>query len=435
MRDFAAGRSDVVSSKVARSDDNGRTWQLSKGWLEVTDLAPGYTGTFKSNYHEVAIAERADGSVFMIGRTSAGRLYSSVSVDHGETWTRPAPTSILSPEAPANIARVPGTDDLLIVWNSECVDNRNTQLGQRLTLSTMLSSDGGASWHDYREFITIPPNPANQIGFGPRRVCYPSIFFDQGQAYIGYWAGAKVGGRQLDQEYMAVVPVAWFYALQQRHRPGAFTGPEPDPVYPMQSDPLALLTTEEAFRPFAKAVGADAARLLEEPGVERSPDQLKLLLAIRVHLALHYRDTRTALAMAERIRDLQTDPRDRAFAGVTAEALVAAERATGQSPGSHGFEAVFAREFRSGLAALPATAAMGHYLREQRAKNADFTPEKIQRDLLARLGSGPESRGAYTLAEADQIVRAHHRLADLCPIEPSLISALDAAITARSTGQ
>jgi len=46
----------------------------------------------------------------------------------------------------------------------------------------------------------------------------------------------------------------------------------------------------------------------------------------------------------------------------------------------------------------------------------------------AHLGPAPARRGAYTLAEADQIIRAHHRLADLWPLEP----ALDAAIAAHN---
>lgn len=213
-----------IATRVAWSDDQGRSWKVSSEWLEVNDLVPGYTGDKKSNFHEVAIVERSDHSIFMIGRTSAGRLYSSESRDRGETWSKPKPTSLLSPESPANIATVPGTGDILIVWNSQCVDAANSHVGERLTLASMLSSDGGATWHDYRELITIPPNAGNpKRGFGPDRVCYPSIFFDQGICHIGYWAGALVNGQAYDQEYMAAVPISFFYGLQQRHRPESLT--------------------------------------------------------------------------------------------------------------------------------------------------------------------------------------------------------------------
>jgi len=219
-RDFAAGRSDNIATKVAWSDDHGRTWQLGSQWLEVTDLAPGYRGGYRSNFHEVAVAERADGSLYMIGRTSAGWLYWSESRDRGETWTSPARSPLASPESPANVARLPASDDLLIIWNSQCVTNGNDHLGERLTLASTVSRDGGRTWGDYREIITIPPNDPRPLrGFGPDRVCYPSIFFDSGLAYVGYWASARVDGRSLDQQYMMVLPVTFFTALRGNHRP------------------------------------------------------------------------------------------------------------------------------------------------------------------------------------------------------------------------
>jgi sialidase-1 len=220
IRDFIEGSSNNMASKVAWSDDHGRTWHLSTEWLAVDGLAPNYIGRFRSNFHEVAIAERRDGSIFMIGRTSAGRLYWCESRDRGETWTKPAPSALLSPESPPNVARLPDSDELLVIWNSQAVTNQNTHLGHRLTLASVISPDGGHTWGDYREIITIPPNPPDQRrGFGPDRVCYPSIFFDGGLTYIGYWAGARIDGRQYDQQYMMVLPVSFFTALRDSHKP------------------------------------------------------------------------------------------------------------------------------------------------------------------------------------------------------------------------
>jgi hypothetical protein len=219
-REFSQGLSHNIATKVAWSDDNGRTWRLGTQWLEVNDLAPGYRGGYKSNFHEVAVAERADGSLYMIGRTSAGWLYWSESRDRGETWTSPARSPLASPESPPNVARLPGSDDLLIIWNSQCVINDNTSLGERLTLASTVSRDGGRTWGDYREIITIPPNdPRPKRGFGPDRICYPSIFFDSGLTYIGYWASARLEDRQYDQQYMMILPVSFFTALRGNHQP------------------------------------------------------------------------------------------------------------------------------------------------------------------------------------------------------------------------
>ena len=213
---------DVHMTKVAWSDDNGRTWNLSKQWIKVDKIASGYIGKKRSNFHEAAVAEREDGSIFMIGRTSAGRLYWSESYDRGETWTEPEPSALLSPEAPANVARLPGSSDLVLIWNSQGVTNRSTHLGQRLTLASVVSSDGGHTWGDYREIITIQPHKKDELGIGNNLVCYPSLFFDNGFCYVGYWAGARVGEKQYHQQYVVALPIGFFTALRGTHEPGKF---------------------------------------------------------------------------------------------------------------------------------------------------------------------------------------------------------------------
>ena len=155
----------------------------------------------------------------MIGRTSAGRLYSCISEDGAESWTTPQPTELLSPGAPANVVRVPDSDDLLLIWNDRCVSPEHTHGGHRLTLSSVLSTDGGRTWKWRRELVSIaPPDPPAKSGLQVK-VCYPSIYIDEGIVYVGYWAGARVGDRSRDQEYMAVLPLSWFYALRDYHRP------------------------------------------------------------------------------------------------------------------------------------------------------------------------------------------------------------------------
>ncbi len=221
---------DISLTKVARSDDNGLTWQLGEQFLEVTDLIPGYRGHLKSNFHEVAVAERANGSLFMIGRTSAGWLYTCESNDQGETWARPKRSALPSAATPANVVTVPGSDDLLLIWNRCCVDNRHTMNGHRLTLSSAISEDDGLTWKYVRDIESIaPPDPPSETGLQVK-VCYPSILIDEERVYLGYWAGALVDGVPRDQQYMAVLPLSWFYAMRDYHRrapaePGTFTEP------------------------------------------------------------------------------------------------------------------------------------------------------------------------------------------------------------------
>lgn len=180
---------------------------------------------------------------------------------------------------------------------------------------------------------------------------------------------------------------------------------------------LQLVTSERDFEPFARRVAADVESALQAqppPG----PDRLKLLLGLRVHLALHFRDDRRALESAERIRLAQTDPGDRAHAGLTTRAIVAA----GHDP--RRFEAEFTRL----LAALPRDPTVTAALTRGRARIAALSEqallEDVRRDLAPRLARGEPC----TLEIADQLVRIRHRLTDILTLRDAMLRAYDSAL-------
>jgi sialidase-1 len=203
---------------VALSDDHGRTWRVGSQRLNVEDRMPAFVAkTGKSRgtgFWEVAVAPRADGSLLMVGRTRAGLVYRSVSADRGETWSQPEATAVASPEAPANIERIPGTGDLLLVWSGGYVNPDNPWLGHRTTLSTAISTDGGLTWKWRRDLASATPDTTG--GYG---VTYPSILFHDGAALIGYHHMTGRNETQRGREYLARVPLAWLYAERDEHRP------------------------------------------------------------------------------------------------------------------------------------------------------------------------------------------------------------------------
>lgn len=199
---------EQMATYVAWSDDNGRTWHRGKDRLIVERIVPGFVNkNHGAGYWEVSIAERADGSLFMAGRTRAGRLYWSESRDRGETWAQPAPLPQVSSEAPVVVVRVPESPDLLLVWNSCCLDPKNNLLGRRLTLSAAISGDGGKTWKGQREIASVAPHPGGGDG-----ISYPSVYIDGGVAYVGYYARGSRG-----TQYMAALPLAWFYVHLKEH--------------------------------------------------------------------------------------------------------------------------------------------------------------------------------------------------------------------------
>jgi hypothetical protein len=194
-----------IGVRVAYSDDYGATWKLNDGLLTVEERMEQMQGERKAVFAEANIAEREDGTLLLIGRTLTGRQHYSFSADGGESWSDPVPSPVISPEAPARLVRVPDSSDLLLIWNSDDQDAlSDAGVKRRLTLTTAISQDGGMTWKWQREFANIAMSPGT-------RVHYPSIYFDGSQVLVSYSAAAKIGELSLHQQYIAVMPLSWFY--------------------------------------------------------------------------------------------------------------------------------------------------------------------------------------------------------------------------------
>jgi hypothetical protein len=202
------------------------------------------------------------------------------------------------------------------------------------------------------------------------------------------------------------------------------------PGYQLPAPPLELMVNEQKFVPLAKMLAAEVDRMLAaQPELARE----KLLLGLRVHLALHFGENEVALRVAARIRDLQTDPADKAFAGLTTRAAAAAREATSAAPGSPAYGAAFERDFAALLAALPRTPEITAMLQVQREKNAAFSRAALLDEVQVKIAPVIEQRhGWATLEDLDQFVRARHRLTELLPVQHETLQALDEAIAERS---
>ncbi|MFA6544388.1 MAG: sialidase family protein, partial [Limisphaerales bacterium] len=116
------------------SDDEGATWQESASWWAM----PVRSG---SGLQEPGVVELADGSLFSWSRTDQGAQYGFNSTDACRTWTPPFPTELKSPTGPASIKRLPGSADLLAIYN----DHSGTfpfPKGKRNPFVAAISSDG-----------------------------------------------------------------------------------------------------------------------------------------------------------------------------------------------------------------------------------------------------------------------------------------------------
>ena len=128
---FEAEMAGVAS--LLTSSDNGQTW--GKGSDIRIDVCGGAD--------EPSIVELTDGNLFMLMRTTSGRLYQAWSSDLGDVWSRPEPSPLVSPAAPAALHRISFQPDIVVaVWNNSPLN--------RFPLDTAVSYDGCKTWSHSR---------------------------------------------------------------------------------------------------------------------------------------------------------------------------------------------------------------------------------------------------------------------------------------------
>lgn len=188
---------------VAWSDDLGASWKIGAA-IETQKLSWPDGQFMESGCNEPGVVERADGSLLMTLRTAMGTQFCTESRDHGETWAPPRTLEVPSPNAPAHLSRLPGTDDLLLVWTPN-YDARAPMNGHRHTVSACVSTDGGRSWpHANRKIL---------VHDSSRNTDYPAVFFHGDEAWIALRQSdhAEVIKGRMSTGLMRV-PLSWFYS-------------------------------------------------------------------------------------------------------------------------------------------------------------------------------------------------------------------------------
>ena len=159
------------------SDDEGKTWREADTWWAL----PARTAT---GLQEPGVVELADGRLFSWMRTDQGTQFGSYSTDDGKSWLLPEATALSSPASPASIKRLPGSADLLAVYNDHS-GRFPFPKGKRTPLVAAISSDDGKTWPQ-RKLVE-----SDADGW----FCYTALHFTEDAALLAYCAGGpKIGG-------------------------------------------------------------------------------------------------------------------------------------------------------------------------------------------------------------------------------------------------
>lgn len=173
------------------SDDEGLTWHRSA----FIDL-DGPVGL-----QEPGVIERGDGSLWMYMRTDHGAIYASHSEDDGTTWHSAEPTWLVAPISPASAKRLPGSDDILMIYNDRrgvpYSSDWHSGFNWRTPLAAAVSHDGGHTWR-HHQLVEADRE---------KSYCYASIAFYDDNTLLTYYVG-QAGGPDLLEMKLKIVPTA-----------------------------------------------------------------------------------------------------------------------------------------------------------------------------------------------------------------------------------
>ena len=165
--------------KFFLSDDNGKTWNLSKDFIY-----PGQD--FVRGMMEPGVIELNNGNIMCFIRTGKGSQYKSFSNDNGNSWTPAVPApEFTSPESPMSLKRNPANGKLYAVWNDHSDPAKIPNEGMMWKRSPLVmaeSSDEGKTWKNHRIL-------ENEKDYS---YCYIAILFNGPLLHLGYCCGGKI---------------------------------------------------------------------------------------------------------------------------------------------------------------------------------------------------------------------------------------------------
>ena len=207
------------------SDDEGRTWRKSQGFIFGWNRANGL-GCFPCD--EPVAVELKDGRILMMCRTTIGQLYRVYSNDGGENWGVPEPSGLAAAYAPCMIRRIPQTGDLVILWNQASREEIRSGY-ERNRLSVAISKDEGQTWTHAKTLFRshlpavglLDPGPITGhvaikefVGEVPTDFAtadYPNIHFQQKTILLHYDRNPKFGPQAGAYWTLRIFPIEDLY--------------------------------------------------------------------------------------------------------------------------------------------------------------------------------------------------------------------------------
>jgi sialidase-1 len=181
----AIRKGEVYRAVMYFSDDDGRTWVRGRG-----ETFCGQRGAM-----EPGVIELKDGRLLEIIRTQFGMIWHAHSSDRGGTWTEAKPWTVVTPEAPSTLVRLPDNGDFLLLYNP-IAQMSGDHSGRRTPLAAAISSDEGQTW---RKMKLVESDLT-------RTYAYCSVRVHAGRVLLVYHSSTA----DLSTLQFKSIPLAWF---------------------------------------------------------------------------------------------------------------------------------------------------------------------------------------------------------------------------------
>ena len=185
------------------SDDDGRTWREA---AQTCVLQSPHT---TAGLQEPGVVEMANGVLWGYARTDLGRQYEFFSHDGGNTWTVPQPSRFTSPVSPLSMKRLPGSNQLLAVWNP--IPNYQTRplirpAGDRTPLVGAIGE--GTTDATWGPTFLVDDNNSTHEGYS-----YTAMHFTGKSVLLAYCAGGQGDNHRLNRLRIRKIDLAAFAAV------------------------------------------------------------------------------------------------------------------------------------------------------------------------------------------------------------------------------
>ncbi len=171
---------------LLRSEDQGKTWTVLPGARPNGWIAEGF-----NRMDEGRPLNLGGGRVIFMSRTPQGHLFTAWSKDDGKTWTEPAPSTLVHPDAPPMLFPLSDGKTLVAFHHNKVPVTGNGELSDKAELMKMrseiwtsLSTDEGHTWSEPR-FVLVNAVAAVHAVSGFNSQCsYLDAFSEKGVMHI-----------------------------------------------------------------------------------------------------------------------------------------------------------------------------------------------------------------------------------------------------------